>query len=575
MLAATGVAADDSQVRPPSVEPLSVEQASKERVGQTLAAALGDTVRLELRLEQGAWVELEENRYGIDRYFVYPDAEGGFWVYGKDRNDQVLVRAQKSYRESVGTLDQLGAWPVVAWVTWQPTEAGLAIELVVSDDKALNRELRSKALAEGSEMAIFTPRDNYYLPPELTVDERLAGFIRLWSEVESNFAFFDQVPDLDWDQVLIEYLPKIRGAESTYAYYGHLRRMIALLQDGHTNVYGPDDLQRYTPPVRLVGVAGRAVVQRVSEPAQILDPRVREEMKAAALVPGEEVVRIDGRPIRELLEQWLYPRIASSTPQDRDLRAFPALLYGELGSRARLEVKGLDQQLRTVVLTRSGQLPRTPRQGFAHRDLGGGLVYVNLPGFGSDRTAEQFEELLPEIHRASGLMLDLRENGGGNSSVGYRIISHLIDRPIAGSAWKTRSYLPAMRAWGKEETWYMGEAGRIEPAERSFPGPVVVLVGARTFSAAEDFVVALHAAERATVVGRRTGGSTGQPLFLELPGGGRARICTKRDTYPDGRDFVGVGVIPDVEVALTVEDLATGRDAILERGLEVLRSATR
>jgi C-terminal processing protease CtpA/Prc len=84
-------------------------------------------------------------------------------------------------------------------------------------------------------------------------------------------------------------------------------------------------------------------------------------------------------------------------------------------------------------------------------------------------------------------------------------------------------------------------------------------------------VVPLHAASRTTVVVEKTGSSTGQPLIINLPGGD-ARICTKQDTYPDGREFVGVGIIPDVEVHPTPSDIITGRDVILEKGLEVLRS---
>jgi C-terminal processing protease CtpA/Prc len=79
------------------------------------------------------------------------------------------------------------------------------------------------------------------------------------------------------------------------------------------------------------------------------------------------------------------------------------------------------------------------------------------------------------------------------------------------------------------------------------------------------------------LVGQRTNGSTGQPLLVELPGGVTARICTKWDSYPDGREFVGVGVIPDVEVYPTQREIADGlwadgRDPVLDRGLEVLRT---
>jgi C-terminal processing protease CtpA/Prc len=122
----------------------------------------------------------------------------------------------------------------------------------------------------------------------------------------------------------------------------------------------------------------------------------------------------------------------------------------------------------------------------------------------------------------------------------------------------------------------------IQPVEgqRPFLGPVVVLVGPRTLSAAEDFLIPLHASHRATLVGQRTAGSTGQPLIIMLPGGGGAAICTKWDSYPDGREFVGVGIDPDVEVYPTQAEVAAGlwsggKDPVLERGAAVLREKLR
>ena len=106
-----------------------------------------------------------------------------------------------------------------------------------------------------------------------------------------------------------------------------------------------------------------------------------------------------------------------------------------------------------------------------------------------------------------------------------------------------------------------------------FLGPVVVLIGPETNSAAEDFVVPLHAAGRATIVGQKSRGSTGQPLtFRFLDGKISGRVCTKRDQYPDGREFVGVGIIPDVEVCPTPADIADERDVVLEKGIDVLKS---
>ena len=79
-------------------------------------------------------------------------------------------------------------------------------------------------------------------------------------------------------------------------------------------------------------------------------------------------------------------------------------------------------------------------------------------------------------------------------------------------------------------------------------------------------------------MGEPTCGSSGQPLQVPLSCGARMRICAKRDTYPDGREFVGGGVIPDLKVEPTQADIAAGRyanrtDPVFDKGVEVLKAA--
>ena len=228
-----------------------------------------------------------------------------------------------------------------------------------------------------------------------------------------------------------------------------------------------------------------------------------------------------------------------------------------------------------------------------------------LNTFGDEKVIEDFEGHLPELRKCRGLVIDIRRNGGGSSGTGYAITKHLTRKSFLGSRWKTREHRAAFKAWGKfyaekppqeiaeirEKAdggdlerlervigtyngtfWYESEASTMKPGRKGkLRMPVVVLIGHDTGSAAEDFLIAMDSIQRGTFVGQKTFGSTGQPLTFELPGGGSARVCTKRDTYPDGREFVGYGVMPHVSVEPSVEDLLSDRDVVLERGIEVLR----
>lgn len=101
--------------------------------------------------------------------------------------------------------------------------------------------------------------------------------------------------------------------------------------------------------------------------------------------------------------------------------------------------------------------------------------------------------------------------------------------------------------------------------------PTVVLIDHNTASAAEDFLILADGQKHFTKIGRPSNGSTGQPIVIDLGHGFSARICTKKDTYADGRLFVGCGVQPDIVVEPTVKDLIKGRDGQLEAALKFLK----
>lgn len=404
-------------------------------------------------------------------------------------------------------------------------------------------------------------------------DEKIAGLVKFWSEAKYNFAWFDRQPGLDWDAKMLEFLPRVRATRNTGEYYRLLMEFGALLQDGHTGVSPPRELQdtfNAWPPLRLALVEGRVLVARVY---------ADEAFAAAGVRRGTELLAVDGAPVREYAEKFIMPMQPASSPQDREQRSLAnGLLGGRRGSEVRLRFANEDGKPFEVTAARfSGQElgkrdtgPKWSR--FELRMLDEGRVaYVALNTFGDAAIVSDFEKAWPEIRKAQSIILDVRTNGGGSSGYGSSILSHLIRRGGAVAAIRTRVYRPAYRAWGQGEEWQQ-QAWSIAPAPGGgFDGRIVLLTAPGTFSAAEDFASAFDMLKAGTIIGQPTGGSTGQPLMFGLPGGGLGRVCTLQERYADGREFVGTGIQPQVRVEPTVADFRAGKDTVLEAALAFLR----
>lgn len=206
-----------------------------------------------------------------------------------------------------------------------------------------------------------------------------------------------------------------------------------------------------------------------------------------------------------------------------------------------------------------------------------------------------FSEKFQEIQRAKKLIIDLRKNGGGEGNIGREIIKYLTnDTILYSSKSKSRLHIPTYKAWGKytkaEDTlrgdWqkqsylsYRDEYYYDFPFQpystsnldiRRIELPTAILIGHNTASAAEDFLIYADNQENMTKIGEPTFGSTGQPMIFDLPNGGFGRVCTKKDTYPDGREFVGYGIKPDIEIKTTLKDYMENRDVVLEKAIEYL-----
>ncbi|MCK4558182.1 MAG: hypothetical protein KAV45_00260 [Calditrichia bacterium] len=97
-----------------------------------------------------------------------------------------------------------------------------------------------------------------------------------------------------------------------------------------------------------------------------------------------------------------------------------------------------------------------------------------------------------------------------------------------------------------------------------------MIVDESSFSGAEDFCVGFLTLKRGKLIGRKTAGSTGSPIIFNLPRGALVLICAKKDFFHDGKEFIGFGITPDIEVKTSVKDIIENRDAALDIAIKNL-----
>lgn len=404
--------------------------------------------------------------------------------------------------------------------------------------------------------------------PELTTEQKIAGLSKCWAEAKYNFANFDLVPNLNWDSVYQAYIPKVVATNTTEAYYNVLRNFYQHLRDGHTAVrlpWGYYQALNGVLPLEVRWIEGKAVVTKNTS-------KVKED---AAIRPGMELVAFDGVPLQQYIRQHISPVVSFSTPHDSTERIYRHhLLVGKAGTTAALTFRTEGGREFTQTLTRTPvEKYWAPYPLATFKVLKGNIGYLQLNSFNDAKVVAIFDSLFAAISKTDALIIDIRNNGGGNGGNGFEILGCLTDQPFYPGKAAIRQYKPVGRSWSGIESIQV-EGSDWKPYKgKHYNKPIAVLTGAATYSAAEDFLTAFRSIKRGKLFGQPTGGSTGQPVFFTLPGGGTGYVCSKRDFFSDGLEFVGIGIQPDVPVTPTLKGVKEGRDEVLDAAVHYLQGA--
>lgn len=201
-----------------------------------------------------------------------------------------------------------------------------------------------------------------------------------------------------------------------------------------------------------------------------------------------------------------------------------------------------------------------------------GLVYGRIDGIGyiaiSACTREQanaFDTALDKLKDSTALIIDARFNGGGDEGAAQRVAGRFAAKPAVYSRDRIR-----------EAGVWKGPFDRVlKPRDDAarYSGPVAVLIGPKTVSSAESFVLMMKHGGNAKLFGSATGGSSGRPIAHELGNGVTVYLPSWEDQAPDGTPLQNHGIDPDVAVRTTMRDLRQS-DAVLEAAVKHLQNGT-
>jgi tricorn protease len=376
------------------------------------------------------------------------------------------------------------------------------------------------------------------------------------------------VPDMsgvDWDGVLDAYRPlldRVRGADDftdlLWEVFGELGTSHAYVSKAGTDLFGPS---RVGPAaVGQLGAdisrdgSGRWVVDRVL-PGESSDPRARSPLTApgVAVRAGDELVAVDGQPVDPVRGPW--PLLSGTVGKPVELSV---LSPGGRPPRTPQTPQTPPTERRVVVVPLRDERRLRYQDWVAGRrrlvrELSGGrLGYLHIPDMVAEGWAHFTRDLRTEM-RFDALVMDVRGNSGGEIS--QLVVEKLARRVIA---WDVVRWMRPVS--------YPQEARR---------GPMVTVADEFAGSDGDIVTAAIKVLGLGPVVGARTwGGVIGFTDLHALVDGTQLTIPQLAFAFDEyGWAVENYGVDPDVEVLISPDDWAAGRDPQLETAVRLALEA--
>ena len=201
--------------------------------------------------------------------------------------------------------------------------------------------------------------------------------------------------------------------------------------------------------------------------------------------------------------------------------------------------------------------------GLRYRVLDDNIGYIRCESFETPIGKGNLDEVLSYLLFCRGLIIDIRNNGGGNLNVAERLAGRFVhEKTLVG-------YMQHKTGTGHQDFSELQEI-YLEPSSNvRWNKQVCVLVNRSVFSAANEFAVMMHCLPNVTLIGDHTGGGSGLPMSNSLPNGWSVRFSAC-PMYDNNKQQTELGIEPDIAVALSKASMDENKDDIIEAARKII-----
>lgn len=447
------------------------------------------------------------------------------------------------------------------------------------------------------------------------------AFCKIYDQYYPNF----EIHSVNWDSIKNVYRQKALSANSEKEFISVLREIISPLHDPHCEIISPHDetitskiffnnndrkisfnnmnsiLNSFgTLPCRFSVIDNDAVVSFIDTTSDAYNDGLRLGMK---------LEKINDIPIEKFIkENFIYSyRLESGI--SRLVNNY--LFFRDAGDKVKLSFSYKNMFTKDFEISysldnnktlfnyaskryiKNYKKLNTLEYGYITDEIG----YIYIPSFLGEtvrrykykiffyindgpvnENLKEFESVLKEFQNTKGIIIDARNNRGGNQSIGRMISSYLVqDETIEMlSRYRDREYpveinkLTPLRRDFIYPYHLLHQWHKFRHYDGQYTKPVVVIQNEGCLSATETFISAMKHIPSVTTVGVTTGGSSTNPMFSYLPNGLLARVSTRQSYWDTDKLIERKGIQPDVEVTLTLDDILHNNDKQLEKAIELL-----